>query len=108
MGCAAVLRKGCFSLAFSSGFDDPPTCATPALQGQGDVGPGFDRVWRKHRDEADPIPSGRCVGNIGKLLLSVLPRCEYARHVVVGGSFLPFHLNLYPESNPARAPESGG
>ena len=108
MGCAAVLREGRFSLAFSSGFDDPPTCATPALQGQGDVGSVFDRFWRQHRDEADPIPSGRCVGNIGKLLLGVLPRSEYARHVVVGGLFPLFCSDLYPELNSARAPESGG
>ncbi len=57
--------------------------------------------------EADPLPSGRSVGNIGRLSLGVLARSEYARHAVVCALLPLLHSDLYSESNPARAPESG-
>ena len=103
VGCVAVLRADCFSLGFSSGFAYPPACLTRAVQGHEDIGTAFDRFWRKHRDEADPIPSGRSVGNIGRLSLGVLPRSEYTRHAVVCALLPLLHSDLYPESSPARA-----
>ena len=108
VGCAAVLREGCFSLGFSAGFAYPPTCVTPAMQGHEDIGPGFDRFWREHRDDADPIPSGRSIGNIGRLSLGVLPRSEYVRHAVVCALLPLLHSDLYSELNPARAPRAPG
>jgi inosine/xanthosine triphosphatase len=113
LGCAAVLRGDEFSLGFSSGFAYPPACVMPVLDGSGEIGPVFDRFWLEHRGEELPLgsdgrelPSGRSVGNIGKLSGGVLPRSEYARHAVVCALLPLLHPDLYSQDGSSRPQES--
>jgi inosine/xanthosine triphosphatase len=108
VGCAAVLQGTAFSLGFTSGFAYPPACVGPALEGDEGIGPVFDRFWRERRGESDGAPSGRSVGNIGKLSGGVLPRSEYARHAVLCALLPLLQPDLYERALPERAPESRG
>ncbi len=100
VGCAAVARGEGLWVGFSSGFAYPPVCTRPAVDERAPIGGVFDRVWSKVRGEAVAEPSGRGVGNIGRLSLGVLPRSEYARHAVVCALLGLLHPDLYPAAGP--------
>lgn len=69
------------------------------------IGALFDELWRAREPDmsfGEPSqpslpsqPTGRGVGNIGKLTLGVLPRAEYARHAVVCAFVRFLHPDLY-------------
>ena len=94
-GCAALRYRDRTSLGFSSGFVYPPACAGPAVREREPIGPLFDAYWRERRGDGDSAPSGRGIGNVGKLTLGVLPRCDYARHAVLCALVELLHPELY-------------
>lgn len=96
LGCAAVAAGPRVWLGFSSGFAYPPACSGPALRDRAPIGELFDDLWRRRRGEADPLPSARTLGNVGRLSLGALPRSEYARHAVVCALLPLLHPDLYP------------
>jgi inosine/xanthosine triphosphatase len=95
VGCAALVHGERIALGFSSGFAYPPACAGPAAREREPIGPLFDAYWRERRGDGDVAPSGRGIGNVGKLTLGVLPRCEYARHAVLCALVELLHPDLY-------------
>jgi inosine/xanthosine triphosphatase len=95
VGCAALLLGERTGLGFSSGFAYPPACSGPAVREREPIGPLFDAFWRERRGEAAATPSGRTVGNVGKLTLGVLPRSDYAHHAVVCALVELLHPDLY-------------
>ena len=97
VGCAAVVDGRRESLGFSSGFAYPPACVEPALANREPIGDVFDRVFdgASGASVSESIPSGRSIGNIGKLSLGVLPRSDYARHAVVCALVRFLHPALY-------------
>ena len=97
VGCAVVTDGKRMGLGFSAGFAYPPACAGPALAQRQPVGELFDRLWQERRGEASDLPSGRSLGNVGRLSLGVLPRAEYARHAVVCALLRFLHPDLYPD-----------
>lgn len=105
VGCAAVTDGTRMSLGFSSAFAYPPACSETAVSAREPIGELFDRLWAARRDEVDAGPSGRGVGNIGKLTAGVLPRAEYARHAVLCALVRFLQPDLYEdEPAPADAP----
>ncbi len=96
VGCAALARGDDLWVGFSSGFAYPPACTSPAVNERAPIGDVFDRLWEETRGGAGARPSGRGVGNIGRLSLGVLPRSEYARHAVVCALLGLLHPDLYP------------
>lgn len=101
VGCAAVLREDRLSLGFTSGFAYPPACTAPAVRERRPIGPVFDDFWREHRGESDAVPSGRSVGNVGKLTLGVLPRRDYACQAVLCALVELLNPDLYAADLPA-------
>ncbi len=95
LGCAAVTEGRRMGLGFSSGFAYPDACTTAAVQDREPIGPLFDRLWEARRGERDGIPSGRSVGNVGKLTGGVLTRQEYGRHAVLCALVRFLHPDLY-------------
>jgi inosine/xanthosine triphosphatase len=95
VGCAALLRDERLALGFSSGFAYPPGCTGPAVRDREPIGPLFDSFWRDHRGESAALPSGRSVGNVGKLTLGVLPRSDYACHAVLCALVELLHPDLW-------------
>jgi len=121
VGCAVVVDGVRESLGLSSGFAYPPDCVRPALRDREPIGDVFDRVFRAWSGEgagaespaksggaagelhAQPgaVPSGRGIGNIGKLSLGVLPRSDYARHAVLCALVRFLHPGLYDRESRA-------
>ncbi len=101
VGCAAVTDGKRTGLGFSAGFAYPPACAEPAFTRREPVGELFDRLWQERRGEAAEQPSGRGLGNVGRLSLGVLTRAEYARHAVVCAMLRFLHPDLYPDERSA-------
>jgi inosine/xanthosine triphosphatase len=100
VGCAYVVDAERESIGFSSAFAYPPECITPALDERAPIGDVFDRVFgeyvREHTDGGlGDLPSGRSLGNIGKLSLGVLPRSDYARQAVLCALVRFLHPALY-------------
>ena len=113
VGCAVVTDGTRESLGLSSGFAYPPGCAAPALTQRAAIGDLFDDLWRRYTGEeirtaesAEPgcVPSGRGIGNIGKLTLGALPRSEYASHAVVCALIRFLHPTLYFGTGPGGVP----
>jgi inosine/xanthosine triphosphatase len=94
---AAVVTDGLIeSVGLSSAFAYPPGCVRPAVDRREPIGDVFDATWHDHYGpEEDEGPSGRGVGNIGKLSLGVLPRSEYGRHAVLCALVRFLHPELY-------------
>ncbi len=95
VGCAALLCGEQISLGFSSGFAYPPSCAGKAIAMREPIGPLFDSYWREQRGEAAALPSGRTLGNVGRLTLGVLPRTDYAHQAVLCALVELLHPDLY-------------
>jgi inosine/xanthosine triphosphatase len=95
VGCAALARGSELRIGFSSGFAYPRACAEPAVRERRPIGELFDELWGRSRDECSAFPSGRGIGNIGRLTLGELPRSEYARHAVLCALVGLFHPDLY-------------
>lgn len=103
VGCAAVSDGTRVSLGYSSGFAYPPYCSERAVRERAPIGDVFDRYWAERRGELHPplTPSGRGLGNVGKLTLGALPRSEYARHAVMCALVAFLHPDLYGASDQA-------
>ncbi len=97
IGCAAVTDGKRLSFGFSSGFAYPPDCSSRAAARRVPIGGLFDRLWQRRRGEASTLPSARGIGNVGRLTLGVLPRCEYARHAVLCALVAFLHPDLYDD-----------
>jgi inosine/xanthosine triphosphatase len=96
LGCAWLTDGQRDSFGLSSAFGYPDTCAEVALRERAPIGDLFDELWRGREGAASASsPSGRGIGNIGKLTLGVLTRAEYARHAVVCGLVRYLHPDLY-------------
>jgi len=95
VGCAAVADLLHTSIGFSSAFPYPPECTDRAVNGREPIGPLFDALWSARRGDGDSIPSGRTVGNVGKLTWGVLPRSEYARQAVLCALVAFLNPDLY-------------
>ena len=87
-----------FAAGFSSAFAYPTVVAVPAVRGRAPIGVLFDRVWRDCRPDGGAAPSGRSVGNVGKLTAGVLTRAEYARHAVLCALVAFLNPELYSAS----------
>ncbi len=96
VGCAAVAQGESLWVGFSSGFAYPPACTRPAVRERRPIGDVFDALWEAERGAGGGEPSGRGVGNVGRLTLGVLPRSEYARHAVICALLGLLHPDLYP------------
>ena len=107
LGCSWLTDGTRESFGLSSAFAYPDACAIGVLRDQEPVGVLFDRLWQEHSGMLDRVPSGRSVGNIGKLSLGVLPRAEYARHAVLCALVRFLHPDLYA-SEPAVLAETVG
>ncbi len=97
VGAAVVVDAEREGFGLSAGFAYPPGCTGPALSGE-PIGDLFDALWGAYaqdRAEAPSAPSGRGIGNIGKLSLGVLPRSDYGRHAVLCALFRFLHATLY-------------
>ena len=101
VGCAALAQGERVSLGFTPGFAYPPACTLRAVRDREPIGPLFDRFWQERRGERAPLPSGRTLGNVGKLTLGVLPRSEYARHAVLCALVALLHPDLYTREGSA-------
>ncbi|MDE0886685.1 MAG: inosine/xanthosine triphosphatase [Myxococcota bacterium] len=95
VGAAVVSNGEREGLGFSSLFAYPEACSTPALADRRPIGDAFDALWRAAKEDRDQEPSGRSIGNIGKLTLGVMPRSEYARHAVLCALIHFLHPELY-------------
>lgn len=96
VGCAAVADGRREALGFSSGFAYPPTCAARAVAQRAPIGDLFDALWASaHRPAPGAPPSGRSLGNVGKLTDGALPRADYARHAVLCALVSFLHPELY-------------
>jgi inosine/xanthosine triphosphatase len=110
VGCAFVTDGRRDALGLSAGFAYPPRCVAPALERREPIGEVFDRVFAAYQagmPDAAPgparaaeLPSGRSVGNIGKLSLGVLPRSDYARQAVLCALVRFLHPALYDPEPP--------
>ena len=67
----------------------------PAVDDREPIGPLFDAFWREHRGGSEALPSGRSIGNVGKLTLGVLPRSDYACHAVLCALVELLHPDLF-------------
>jgi inosine/xanthosine triphosphatase len=104
IGCAWLTDGSRESFGLSSAFAYPDACAIGAFRDREPVGDLFDRLWQERSGLTTSIPSGRNVGNIGKLSLGVLPRAEYARHAVLCALIRFLHPDLYADE-PAVLPK---
>jgi inosine/xanthosine triphosphatase len=101
VGCAFVTDGDRESIGLSSAFAYPPDCVGPALDDGAPIGDVFDRVFSAYRPAGQvpvspgELPSGRAIGNIGKLSLGVLPRSDYAQHAVLCALVRFLHPALY-------------
>jgi len=100
LGCAAVTDGARLGIGLSSGFAYPPELSAPAVADREPIGPLFDRFWRAHRGGSESTPSGRSIGNVGKLTSRVLTRQEYGRHAVVCALVRFLHPDLYGDAPP--------
>ena len=109
VGAAIVTDGRREGLGFSALFAYPPACTEPALGDRAPIGEIFDALWQRERQESAPEPSGRSVGNIGRLTGGVLPRSEYGRHAVTCALIRFLHPDIYspaapgPEAAPGEA-----
>lgn len=107
IGAAVVTDGRRDSVGLSSGFAYPPGCLTAAMAERVPIGDLFDVLWRDHGGEAGSAPSGRSVGNIGKLSLGALQRSEYGRHAVLCALLGFLHPSLYaPSEGPTAKPDA--
>ncbi|NNL65676.1 MAG: DUF84 family protein [Myxococcales bacterium] len=97
LGCAVVTDGTRSGYGLSSGFAYPPGVSERAVSEQAPIGDLFDRLWQERRGEGGGVPSGRGVGNVGKLTGGVLTRQEYGRHAVVCALVRFLHPDLYGE-----------
>lgn len=95
VGCAVITDGTRFAAGFSSAFAYPPAVAQPAVRDRLPVGDLFDRLWRDRRGGGDAAPSGRSIGNVGKLTAGALPRAEYGRHAVLCALIAYLNPDLY-------------
>jgi len=110
IGAAVVTDGERDEIGLSAAFAYPPDCLEDALAHREPIGALFDARWNAYVGSDDLLPSGRSIGNIGKLSLGALTRSEYGRHAVVC-ALLPFlHPGLYAtpvsDSTSARTPGS--
>lgn len=96
VGCAVVTDGERSGYGLSSGFAYPPGISEQAVSEQAPIGDLFDRLWQAHRGGGG-VPSGRGVGNVGKLTGGVLTRQEYGRHAVVCALVRFLHPDLYDD-----------
>ncbi len=101
LGCAVVTDGQRTGLGFSSGFAYPPAVTAPAAAGRDPIGDLFDALWRERRGERSSAPSGRGMGNVGKLTGGVLTRQEYGRHAVLCALIRFLHPDLYEDGEVA-------
>ena len=97
IGCAAVTDGKRLSFGFSSAFAYPTACSRRAAAQRTPIGGLFDRLWQRRRGEPSALPSARGIGNVGRLTLGVLPRCEYERHAVLCALVAFLHPDLYDD-----------
>ena len=102
LGCAVVTDGTRLGYGLSSGFAYPPELTVSAAADREPIGPLFDRFWQANRGERATTPSGRSVGNVGKLTGGVLTRQEYGRHAVLCALVRFLHPDLYGDA-PAEA-----
>lgn len=102
MGCAAVSDGRRVSWGLSSGFAYPPAAVGPAVAERAPIGEEFDRVFAAAGRPGGGEPSGRGLGNVGRLTAGALPRAEYTRHAVLCALVAFLHPDLYGE---AAAPD---
>jgi inosine/xanthosine triphosphatase len=96
VGAAVVTDGGREGLGFTALFAYPPACVEPALRSRKPIGEIFDALWRSTRAAAPLEPSGRSLGNIGRLTGGTLPRSEYGRHAVTCALIRFLHPDIYP------------
>jgi inosine/xanthosine triphosphatase len=101
VGCAVITDGVRFAAGFSSAFAYPPSVAEPALRNRAPIGELFDGLWREQRRDRDGAPSGRSIGNIGKLTAGVLTRAEYGRHAVLCALVAYLNPDLYGGGTPS-------
>ena len=104
IGCAAVTDGKRLSFGFSSAFAYPPDCSRRAAAQRTPIGGLFDRLWQRRRGESSALPTARGIGNVGRLTLGVLPRCEYARHAVLCALVAFLHPDLYDDPSGGEGP----
>ena len=105
IGAAIVTDGERDEVGLSAAFAYPPDCLEQALASRTPIGALFDARWSAYVGEEAALPSGRSIGNVGKLSLGALTRSEYGRHAVLC-ALLPFlHPGLYagPDSSPAAS-----
>ncbi len=97
VGAAVVTDGQRDSVGLSSAFAYPPGCRDRALAEREPIGDLFDAQWDAYAagGAGDGAPSGRGIGNIGKLSLGVLTRSEYGRHAVLCALLQFLHPKLY-------------
>jgi len=104
IGCAWLTDGRRESFGLSSAFGYPDDCVVRAVRDREPIGELFDALWRAREPDAGASgPSGRGIGNIGKLSLGVLPRAEYGRHAVVCALVRYLHPDLYAGQYVAEA-----
>lgn len=104
IGVAVVTDGRREGVGLSSAFAYPPICREPALERREPIGDLFDALWCERRGEGAEAPSGRGIGNIGRLSLGVLTRTEYGRQAVLC-ALVPFlHPDLYPGERSGDGP----
>lgn len=96
VGCAALADGRREALGFSSGFAYPPACAERAVRAREPIGDLFDALWASaHGASPGAPPSGRSLGNVGKLTDAALPRADYTRQAVLCALVSFLHPELY-------------
>ena len=109
LGCAWLTDGRRESFGLTSAFGYPDDCAKRAQKEREPIGGLFDELWQAREVAAvDGAPSGRGIGNIGKLTLGVLTRAEYARHAVVCALVRYLHPDLYPAEATGKRDASVG
>lgn len=103
LGCAVVTDGFRTGVGFSSGFAYPPGITATAVRERAPIGALFDRLWQSRRGGSAGAPSGRGIGNVGKLSGGVLTRQEYGRHAVVCALLRFLHPDLYGDADPGGA-----
>lgn len=101
LGCAVVTDGTRTGVGFTSGFAYPSGAVDPAVAERAPIGDLFDRLWQARRDGEADAPSGRGIGNIGKLTGGVLTRQEYGRHAVLCALVRFLHPDLYGDDEVA-------
>lgn len=101
VGCAVITDGSRFAAGFSSAFAYPRAMTGLAVRDRAPIGDLFDRLWRDRQRDSDAAPSGRSIGNVGKLTAGVLTRAEYGRHAVLCALVAFLNPDLYSD-NEAR------